>query len=183
AVAFLLSLYLQNVLGMTPQNAGLMLVVQPAVMALLSPLAGTLSDRLEPRHVSSFGMGLIALALFLFIGVEETTAIRLVILNLLLLGAGFALFSSPNTNAVMSSVDRRLYGVASATLGTMRLTGQMMSMAIVMLIFSLKMEAGPPPAEQTGAFLASMKLAFGVFSVLCVLGIFASLARGRLRVT
>lgn len=181
AVAFLLSLYLQVIMGMSPQNAGLVIVVQPAMMALLSPLAGTLSDRLEPRRVASFGMGLIAFALFLFVWLTKETTVLPIVLNLLLLGAGFALFSSPNTNAVMSSVDRRWYGIASATLGTMRLTGQMLSMAVVMLIFSLRMESGPPPAEQPGAFLASMKLAFGVFSVLCLLGIFASLARGRLR--
>ena len=59
------------------------------------------------------------------------------IAGVVLLGFGFALFSSPNTNAVMSSIDRRFYGVGSATLGTMRLTGQMLSMGIAMVIFSL----------------------------------------------
>ncbi|HXK61469.1 MAG TPA: MFS transporter [Acidobacteriota bacterium] len=181
AVAFLLSLYLQDVLGMSPQNAGILLVVQPAVMALLSPIAGALSDRMEPGRVASLGMALIAIALASFTVAGNDTSIRFVIVDLLLLGAGFALFSSPNTNAVMSSVERRSYGIASATLGTMRLTGQMLSMAIVMLIFALKMESGPPPAQQTEAFLVSMRIGFAVFSVLCVGGIFASLARGRLR--
>jgi len=101
--------------------------------------------------------------------------------SLILLGFGLALFSSPNTNAVMSSVERRLYGVASATLGTMRLTGQMLSMGIAMLIFAIYIGKVQITPQYYSLFLTSIKTAFIIFAVLCFVGIFASLARGKVR--
>ena len=128
AVAFLLSLYLQYVKGLPPQKAGLVLVAQPLVMALFSPLAGRASDRIEPRVVASVGMAISSAGLLALVFLGPETSIGFITGALLGLGFGFALFSSPNTNAVMCSVERRAYGVASSTLGTMRLTGQMLSL-------------------------------------------------------
>jgi MFS family permease len=150
-------------------------------MALFSPLAGRLSDTIEPRVVASVGMAIICVGLALLAFIGTGTSIILVTIYLLLLGFGFALFSSPNTNAVMSSVEKRLYGVASATLGTMRLTGQMLSMGIVMVVFAMTMGNTLIKPESYPMFLRSMQTAFGVFSVLCVIGVFASLARGKVR--
>ncbi len=181
AVTFLLSLYLQYLKGLTPQAAGLVLIFQPAVMALCSPLAGRLSDKVEPRIVASLGMTLLVIGLLCFIPVTAETPLSIIILLLILLGFGFALFSSPNTNAVMSSVEKRYYGVASATLGTMRLTGQMLSMGIVMILFALQMGGVTITPEYYPQFLRSMSAAFIIYSVLCTVGIFASLARGKIR--
>jgi MFS family permease len=99
----------------------------------------------------------------------------------MILGFGFALFSAPNTNAVMSSVEKKQYGIASATLGTMRLTGQMLSIGVAALIIALmvgKVQIGP---ESFPRFLASVRVSFGIFAVLCFLGVFASMARGKVR--
>lgn len=181
AVGFLLSLYLQSVRGISPQQAGLILLAQPMVQALFSPLAGWASDRVEPRIVASTGMGLTVVGLALLYPLASSTAIPSIIGVLALLGFGFALFSSPNTNAVMSSVDRSHYGVASATLATMRLTGQMLSMGIVMLIFALLMGGTSVTPETAPGFLSSARGAFSVFAALCLLGVFASLARGNIR--
>lgn len=181
AVTFLISLFLQYIKGLDPQHAGFILVAQPLMMAIVSPLAGRLSDSVEPRIVASIGMGIICVMLALLAFIGSGTSLVLLTVYLLLLGFGFALFSSPNTNAVMSSVERRWYGVASATLGTMRLTGQMLSMGIVMLMFAVTMGNTRITPEYYGAFLQSMQMAFIIFSVLCVIGIFASLARGRVR--
>ncbi len=180
AVGFLLSLYLQYVKGLSPQDAGLILVSQPLVQALFSPLAGRLSDRLEPRLVASAGMALNALGLAFLVFLHAGTALAPLIANLALLGFGFALFSSPNTNAVMSAVERRAYGVASATLGTMRLTGQMLSLGIVMLIFAVSMGRTQITPTLYPLFLRSARAAFLIFAVLCLGGIFASLARGNI---
>ena len=128
AVTFLLSLYLQYTKGLGPRDAGLILVSQPLVMAAFSPVAGRLSDRIEPRTVASLGMAFTVLGLILLAFLGEGTTLAFIVAALIILGFGFALFSSPNTNAIISSVDRRLYGVASGTLGTMRLSGQMLSM-------------------------------------------------------
>jgi EmrB/QacA subfamily drug resistance transporter len=137
AVTFLLSLYLQHIKELTPEGAGLVLVSQPIVQAFFSPYAGKLSDRIEPRIVASIGMALTAVGLFMFIFLNEKTALWFIVASLILLGFGFALFSSPNTNAVMSSVENRFYGVASGALGTMRVIGMVLSMGIIILIFSI----------------------------------------------
>jgi predicted MFS family arabinose efflux permease len=181
AVGFLLSLYLQYIRGLSPQEAGFVLVAQPIIMAIGSPYAGRLSDKVEPRIVASWGMGLIVIGLLFFAFLHPSTPLGLIIAALILLGLGFALFSSPNTNAVMSSVDKRLYGVASGTLATMRLTGQMLSIGIAMLIFAVIVGRVQITQEYSDRFLTSVNVAFGVFALLCVGGVFASLARGKVR--
>jgi EmrB/QacA subfamily drug resistance transporter len=181
AVTFLLSLYLQFTKGLGPRDAGLILVAQPLVMAAFSPVAGRLSDRIEPRTVASLGMAFTVLGLALLALLGEGTSLGFIVATLVILGFGFALFSSPNTNAVMSSVDRRFYGVASGTLGTMRLSGQMLSMGIATLIFALYLGRVRIAAANPASFLYSLKVAFAIFAILCFCGIFASLARGRLK--
>lgn len=180
ALTFLLSLYLQNVKMLSPQDTGIILVTQPVMMALFSPFAGRISDKIEPRRVASTGMILLTIGLSIFIFLTTETTYTLIIINLALLGLGFALFSSPNTNAIMSAVERKFYGVASSTVALMRLTGQMFSMGIVIVIFSIligKVEISPENQEN---FLHSIKIAFILFSILSFGGIFASLARGKI---
>jgi EmrB/QacA subfamily drug resistance transporter len=181
AVTFLLSLYLQYIKALSPQQAGLVLIAQPVVMAIFSPVAGRLSDRIEPRLVASMGMSLTTLGLLALAFVKPTTPVWAIIACLVVLGFGFALFSSPNMNAIMSSVERRYYGVASGTAGTMRLVGQMLSMGIALLLFALYIGRVEITPQAYPAFLASIKTAFAVFAVLCVGGILASLARGKIR--
>lgn len=178
AVGFLMSLYLQYLKGLDPQEAGLVLVAQPIVMTAFSPYAGHLSDRIESRIVASIGMAITAASLVAFTWLGADTPLWLIAANLMLLGLGFALFSSPNTNAVMGAVAQRHYGVASATLATMRTTGQMLSLGIVMLVFAVAIGPVRIAAAGHGALLASARASFVVFSVLSVAGIFASLARG-----
>jgi len=179
AVSFFLSLYLQYIKGSTPQDAGLILVAQPVVMVVFSPLAGRLSDRIEPGKIASVGMAITAVGLFLFAFLDEKTTLEFIIFSLILVGFGFALFSSPNTNAVMSSVEKRFYGIASATLGTMRLVGQMLSMGIAMIILAVFIGRVEITPEYYMSFLKSMNTAFIIFSALCFAGVFASLARGK----
>ena len=179
AITFFLSLCLQYIKKLNPQSAGLILVFQPVMMAICSPFAGRLSDRIEPRIVASMGMTLTAVGLFLFTFLHTDTTLNLIAANLILLGLGFGLFSSPNTNAVMSSVEKRFYGVASGTLGTMRLTGQMFSMGIAMLIFAVHIGHTQITPEYYPVFLSSMKTAFIFFTILCLGGVFASFARGK----
>lgn len=179
AVTFLLSLYLQYTKGFTPEYAGFILVAQPVVQAIISPIAGRLSDRVESRIVASAGMALTAIGLFLLIFLTEETSLLYLILILLVLGAGFGLFSSPNTNAIMSSVEKRYYGVASGMNGTMRLLGQMLSMGIAMMIFAIFIGPVEITPEYYPQFVLSLHYAFILFTIFCIIGIFASLVRGK----
>ena len=180
AVGFLLSLYLQYIKGLSPQQAGLVLIAQPIVQAAFSPLTGRLSDKLESRLVASAGMALTTIGLTLLIFLGDGTPFWYIILSLISLGFGFALFSSPNTNAVMGAVERRWYGVASATVGTMRTIGMILSLGIATLIFALQIGRVQMTPEYYGAFLASVRIAFSIFAAACFGGIFASLARGKM---
>jgi MFS family permease len=181
AITFMLSLFLQYTRGYGAESAGIILVSRPIVMVLTSLYAGRLSDRVEPRVVASGGMALVTGGLVMLIFLGRTSPIGYLVLSLIVLGLGFGFFSSPNTNAVMSSVARRQYGVASGTVGTMRLLGQMLSMGVVTLILALRLgrvQIGPGNYDQ---LIHSMRIAFIVFAALCFAGIFASLARGRIR--
>ena len=181
AVAFLLSLYLQYTKGLGPETAGLILVAQPVVQVIFSPSAGRLSDRIEPRIIACIGMALTAAGLLAFSFLTPETPIWSIVALLLILGLGYALFSSPNTNAIMSSVDRRHYGVASSMVATMRAIGQLMSMAIAMMVFSVVMGPVQVVPEVFPQFLNSVRLVFFILGVLGILGIYASYARGKIR--
>ncbi|MBM3155970.1 MAG: MFS transporter [Chloroflexi bacterium] len=181
AMSFLLSLYLQYIKGFSPDVAGSVLIAAPVMQAIFSPLAGRLSDRVEPRVLSSAGMALSAVGLIMFIFLGRDTHLAFVVISLIVLGFGFALFSSPNTNAVMSSVENRFYGVASATLATMRQVGMMLSMGVAMLLFSVYIGRVQITPEYYDEFLTSVRVAFIIFACLCFGGIFASLARGRVQ--
>jgi MFS family permease len=181
AVTFVLSLYLQYIQGLDPRSSGLVLMAQPLTQALLSYPAGSLSDRMETRVVASAGMVVTALGLLMLTFLDAGTDLAFILISIAVLGVGLALFSSPNTNAVMSSVERRHYGVASGMLGTMRTIGMMLSMAIVMLIIALFVGRVEILPENHRLFLQSIRAIFYLFLVLCLLGTLASLARGKVR--
>jgi EmrB/QacA subfamily drug resistance transporter len=178
-VTFILSLYLPYIKGLPPQKTGSILIAQPLVMALLAGVAGKLSDKIDSRILSSIGMSLVVVGLFLLIFLDAASGFPYLIMCLIILGLGFGFFSSPNTNAIMSSVEKRYLGTASATLGTMRLTGQMLSMAIATMILHIMIGENKIQPSNYPALIHSMHLIFIIFTALCFLGIFASLARGK----
>ena len=114
-----------------------------------------------------------------FIFLNKETHLGLIIGNLLLIGLGLALFSVPNTNAVMSSAPNSAYGVASATVATMRQIGMVLSMGITMLLFALYIGRVEITPEYYPLFQQSMKMSFIIFAALCFGGVFVSLARGK----
>ncbi len=177
AVTLLLSFYLQYIKDLDPQVAGLILVAQPVVMAITAPIAGRMSDRFNARRIAAAGMATVTLALFTFVFLDGNTPINSIIIGLAILGLGFGLFSSPNTNVIMGSVERRFYGVASATVSTMRLIGQTMSIGIATLVFALIIGRVQITQAQFPALLESIHLCFIIFTALCFVGIFASLKR------
>ncbi|MFC2018964.1 MFS transporter [Chloroflexota bacterium] len=181
SVAFLMSYYLQHIKGLSPQSAGLVMLTMPVIQALFSWLAGHLSDRIEPRIISSAGLGLAMTGLTILSFLSPNTPYWLIFVSLGILGLGFALFSSPNANAIMSSVERKSYGVASAMVSTMRSVGMTFSMSITMLLFALYIGRVEITPEAYPMFLKSANTAFAIAAGLSFLGIFASVFRGKVR--
>ena len=179
AAGFLLSLYLQIVTGLSPRYAGLVLVAMPLVQATLSPLAGRLSDRIEPRILASVGMGFTAIALVSMTRLGIDTPIHQVVAGLALLGLGAGLFSSPNTNAVMSSVPPGEYGLGAATLSTTRQVGMVMSMGVAMLVLGSMVGEVNVGSTPIPAFAGAVRVIFGLSALFCAAGVVASLKRGK----
>jgi len=179
AVSFLMSLYLQDIKGLSAEMAGIVLVSQPIIMAAFSPMAGKLSDHAEPAIVATIGMVITTVGLGMFAFLNKETSLIYITAALIILGFGFALFSSPNTNAIMSAIERRELGMASGVIGTMRSLGMMVSMGISTLIFSVLIGRVEISNRQYPALMKSIVVAFIIFSVLCFIGCFASMARGR----
>lgn len=180
-ITFLLSLYLQYIRGLSPQNAGIIIMAQPFMMMLLSPIAGKISDKVEPAYLASTGMAVTAAGLLILSFINKNTELLYIVFILVLIGSGFAFFSSPNTNAVMSSVPREYYGIATGILGTMRLLGQMMGLAISTMMFSFFLGKSKIEPSNFDMFMKSMHILFIIFFILCVFGVFASMARGKVR--
>jgi len=179
AITFLLSLYLQYILHLSPRDAGMILITQPVLMAIVASISGRLSDKYDPRILASSGMSVIVVGLIMLSFLKPDSPITYLVVILAIVGFGFGMFSSPNTNAIMGSVGRKYLGVASATVGTMRLTGQMMSMGIATLILQIFVGNEPISDRYAPDFMISMKTTFIAFAVLCILGVYASMARGR----
>jgi EmrB/QacA subfamily drug resistance transporter len=180
AIGFILSLYLQYVKGLSPRDAGMLLITQPIVMAAFASVAGKWSDTYNSRLLASLGMGILVAGLLMLTFLSTTTSTAYLIVSMIILGMGFGIFSSPNTNAVMSSIESRFLGIASATIATMRVTGQMMSLGIATMIIHIFIGESKVNAANLPQFLGAVRAGFIVFTILCSLGVFASLAGGKI---
>ncbi len=181
AIVFLLSLYLQKIQGMSPRYAGSVLVAQPAMMALFSPVAGRLSDRIQPRYLATIGMTMCTIGLFAFAFLTESTPVWMILCILVWVGLGFAFFSSPNMNTIMSSVSKNQLGLASGSAATMRVVGQITSMTVATLFFAGFIGNQAIETVPGHLFLKAMKWAFISFSMLGTVGIYFSYNRGRIQ--
>ncbi len=180
AIVFFLSLYLQKVKGMLPHAAGMVLIAQPVMMAIFSPVAGRLSDTVQPRYLSTIGMTMCTIGLATFSFLTSATPVWFIVVTLIWVGLGFAFFSSPNMNTIMSSVSQRQYGLASGSASTMRVIGQIISMTIATLLFAgmfgnQAIETVPDPL-----FLKVVRWGFGSFSLISIAGIYFSINRGKI---
>lgn len=177
AIVFFLSFYLQQVQNFPPRVAGLILVAQPLMMSMFSPLVGRMSDKVQPRYLATAGMAMCSLGLVAFSFLTETTPLTFIVAILIWEGIGFALFSSPNMNTIMSSVDKRNLAIASGTAASMRVVGQIVSMSVVTLLFSLFFGDKLMHDVTNPQFLKAMKYGFSIFATLGVAGIYFSIRR------
>lgn len=174
AISFLLSLYLQYVKGFDAHHAGFILIVQPISQAILSLLAGRWSDKVDARILATLGMAIIVFGLALMFFLTPATPILAIIFIAILLGIGFGIFSSPNMNVIMGSVEKKYLGMASATTSTMRLTGQSFSMGITMMVISIFVGKVKISSEVIPQFMKSIHVTFIILAILCLVGVYAS---------
>ncbi|WP_243312339.1 MFS transporter [Fundidesulfovibrio agrisoli] len=178
STSLLLSITLQGVLGLSPGAAGVFLLIQPATQALLSPLAGTLSDRIAPTRLSGLGLGVLGLGLWTLAAWGGALTTGGVAGFQIVLGAGFAFFASPNIHALMGSVDTTRRGIASGLLATMRTSGMSLSMALTGVILAVFSGDGAAGRVGTEA-LPAVRAAFALFGCFAMLAAWISFRGGR----
>lgn len=181
AMVFSLSLYLQYIQHLGPHEAGLVLLVQPVIMAVFAPISGRISDRVEPTILTTIGMFSASIGLAVVTLLGEHSSLSMVIGLLIFIGIGFALFSSANINQIMSSVTSKHYGVASSTSGTMRTFGMLSSISIVSGAFAYFVGSKEMQVGLESEFLKGLHLSFSVFVVLSLIGTVISYRLMRLR--
>ena len=179
-IIFLMSLFLQYAKGLTPRQAGFVLLTQPLLQIGAALLSGRLAEKFDITKVATSGMlasssGLLLAALTLGPGVP----LAVVVLELMLIGAGFGIFITPNSTAIMGSVERRQYGVASGMIGAMRTLGMAVSLTTISLIFSLIMGRAEITPQTLPAFLLSMRTGLVVYAIFSCLGVILSFSRGQ----
>lgn len=177
ALTYLVSVYLQVIMGYSSQVSGLIMICQPIIMAVLSPQMGKLSDTFSPFTLSSIGMAISAVGILPFIFIGRDTPVWVVVVSLVVTGLGFSLFSSPNTNAIMSCVEKADFGVASSLVSTMRTLGQTIGMVIVTMVVSLYMGGSSLAAGSTDMLVKVINRSFLIFVIICAVGVFLSFQR------
>lgn len=179
-VVFFMSLFLQYAKGLSARQAGFILLLQPLMQVVTSPIAGRLAERIYIAKLATAGMLMSGVGLLLAaLTLGPQTPLWLVALELMLIGAGFGIFITPNTTAIMDSVERRQYGVASGMIGAMRTLGMATSLTTITLVFSLFMGDQAVTDANLPRFLLSMKTALVAFSLFSCLGVILSFSRGR----
>lgn len=173
AISFLLSLYLQSVMGLRAGEAGFLLLVQAIVMSVFSPMTGKLSDKYPASLLSSFGMALTTIGLFFLAYETHNSEIYGLIPCLIVIGLGFAFFSAPNNNTIMSSVPEEYYSMASSVLATVRLIGQVMSIALVTLAVTIPWTG----LGEMDILRRNITIALAFFGIVCGIGILPSRIR------
>lgn len=188
-VTLMIAIYLQSIRGLNPETTGFYLISESAAMALLSPFSGWLSDRFGSRLLSTLGMLVVTVGLYLFSQLNATSSALDVISRLIVVGVGFGVFSSPNTSAVMGSVKQMKLGVAAGTLGTMRFMGQSVGLALLGMVMAATVPPKTLLALFTGLFVQDsvaitefvqgMRNFFLIASIIGVLATLTSMVRGR----
>lgn len=189
AVAVLTAVQLQLVIGYPARVAGWIMLAQPLMQAFLSPVAGRLSDHWGSRALTTGGMVTVAAGMGLLAATGRASGPGQVLAALAVVGLGMAAFSAPNTSAIMGSVAREQLSVASAFLGTMRVTGQAVSVGLLGSIAASRLApggwnqllhhaGGTGPAD---AFAWGYRAAMAAGAGLALLGALASLTRGTAR--
>lgn len=127
----IIPLYLQNILHHGPRVAGLMMAVTPLTVALVAPISGSLSDRIGSRLITSLGLLMILIGIISLSTLSAQTTVLGYVLRFIPVGMGIGMFQSPNNSAIMGSVPRERFGIASSLLSLTRTVGQAAGIALL----------------------------------------------------
>ncbi|WP_296880646.1 MFS transporter [uncultured Methanobrevibacter sp.] len=174
-VTTILNYHFQYVRGWDAQMAGLILIITPILMAIMAPNAGKLSDKIHPQKLAAMGMGIATVALLILTFLNKSTPLYIVVIAMILQGIGMGLFSSPNMNAIMSSVPPKDAPTASASQATMRTIGQTMSLGLLTLVFAWVMGSLELAPQYANMIVQASQTICMICTAACILAVFASL--------
>lgn len=174
-IIYILNYHLQYIKGWDPQITGLFLIITPVVQTIISPFSGRLSDRYNPQKLAAFGMLFVTIALFILVFLNKSTSLYVIALAMILQGLGYGIFSSPNTNIIMSSVKLEDTPVASVSVTVMRVVGQTMSLAMLTIIFAVIMGNVPIIPKYYHLLTSSCNLICIIGTILGIISIMACL--------
>ena len=175
AVTTILNYHFQYVRVWNAQMSGLMLIITPIIMALIAPNSGRLSDRIHPQKLAAAGMGIATVTLLILIFLDANTPLYLIVIAMVLQGIGMGLFTSPNTNAIMSSVPQKEAPNASAAQSAMRTIGQTMSLGLLTLVFAWIMGSLKLSSQYADMIVQASQIVCIICTVVCIIAIISSL--------
>ncbi|WP_407392970.1 MFS transporter [Methanobrevibacter sp.] len=175
SITTILNYHFQYVRGWNAQMSGIMLIVTPIIMAILAPNSGKLSDKIHPQKLAAIGMSIATVTLVILIFLDANTPLYLIVIAMILQGIGMGLFTTPNTNAIMSSVPPNETPNASAAQSAMRTIGQTMSLGILTLVFAWIMGSLKLSSEYADMIVQSSQLICIICTIICIIAVFASL--------
>jgi EmrB/QacA subfamily drug resistance transporter len=132
---FFMALYIQNVLGYSPLEAGVRFLPTTLVIMFVAPIAGRLTDRIGPRPLIISGLSVVAVSLFLQSQIDTTSDYGSLLVPFILMGFGIALTMSPMSTAAMNAVAEAKAGLASGLLSMSRMVGGTFGVAVLGAIF------------------------------------------------
>jgi len=175
-ITLIITYHLQYIKGMDPQFIGLILIVTSGLMAIIAPFSGRLSDKINPQKLSAIGMIFVALSVAILSFLDANTPLYVIIIAMALEGIGLGLFTSPNTNAIMSSVPRKFTSIASATVSTARVVGQTLSLGMFTILLAVIVGSVQVLPNTYPELILSSQIAFIISTVLCIIAILLSFA-------
>jgi MFS family permease len=185
---FIMPFYLIDVLGHSASEAGLLFTVTSLTSLLIAPLSGWLSDKIGPMLLCTAGIALVCLALFLLRGLGIESSDTHIVLRLFILGLGIGMFNSPNNSSIMGSVPRDKLSTGSAMISTARQIGISSGIAIWGTIFTSRQfyyssqlinDNIDPLSLEKLSLIGSFQDTVLIAAIICSLGIFTSLVRGK----
>ncbi len=174
AVTFLMPFYLLSARGLTPIEAGFVMLCLPIMFIFIPPFAGRLSDRIGVKTPTTIGLGLSATALFLFTSLSPATPTLAIVAMLLLAGMGGSFFHAPNQSAIMRAAPQERVGTVSALVPTVRSIGLIVGAALAEAVFTSGLGIAGLQGASAERVASAAQTAFLLFA--CVMAVTAAAA-------